>query len=444
MSVENNIKMDSKKKKSASSTPPEPPSIGLSIDSSATDNTIPPSITPRARPTFATPLLQSSRSQTLQWTLPKPFQQHKLIGRSRAAWHTSFLVPSLNAVLDTGVLIDDSRPQNVFITHGHSDHSLAILAYCRRITPPDVYVPAEAAMHLDNYIMSSKSLNLGFSVKSYHDFDAEGNRHSFPNTVGRKLIPWGDQFDRIRPHTSPSPNRRSKAPSPVPPADTPVEGEGEGEDEDFDGVEDPADLILPTHHILPVSASSPTTFPLKTHPTISVSILPRSHTVPSVGFLFTQASNRLKPEYRSLQGPELRDLRQSGVEITYQHRTPIFAFLGDGDHTSLLDDPEWLVGNEEKGVSACPVVITECSFLYESHRSQAVKTKHTIWADLEPIVRRHRSTTWVLMHFSKRYSDEDIVAFFEGIEDCPANIVVWVDGGNEILETKVRKDTGTI
>ncbi|KAF3079641.1 hypothetical protein TWF102_002792 [Orbilia oligospora] len=407
---------------------------------SETPTTIPQSLKPRIRPSFATPLLQSTRSQTLQWTLPKPFQQHKLIGRSRAAWHTSFLVPSLNAVLDAGVLIDDSRPQNVFITHGHSDHSLAILAYCRRITPPDVYVPSETAMHLDNYIMSSKALNLGFSVTSYHNFDEEGNRHSFPNTVGGRLIPWGEQFDRLRLNT-PSPSRRSKTPSPVPPTDTPAEPEDDDLD---DGGGDPADLILPTHHIIPVSSSSSTIFPLKTHPTISVSILPRSHTVPSVGFLFTQTSNRLKSEYRSLPGTELKNLRQQGVDITYQHRTPIFAFLGDGDHTSLLGDPEWLVGNEDKGVSGCPVVITECSFLYESHRAQAVKTKHTIWKDLEPIVRRHRDTTWVLMHFSKRYGDGEIVEFFEGLEECPQNIVVWVDGGNEIVDMKVKKDTGTI
>ncbi|KAK6535013.1 hypothetical protein TWF281_006311 [Arthrobotrys megalospora] len=432
-------------KHSQNGTAPEKPSIDapqsidISIRSSEAPPSIPQSLTPRTRPIFATPLLQSSRSQTLQWTLPKPFQQHKLVGRSRAAWHTSFLVPSLNAVLDAGVLIDDSRPQNVFITHGHSDHSLAILAYCRRITPPDVYVPAEAAMHLDNYIMSSKALNLGFPVKSYHNFDEEGNRHSFPNTIGGKLIPRGEQFERLRSHT-PSPNRKSKAPSPVPPADTP----DAVEDDDFDGVEDPADLILPTHHIIPVSASLPTAFSLKTHPTVSVSILPRSHTVPSVGFLFTQTSNRLKPEYRSLAGTELKNLRQQSIEITYQHRTPIFAFLGDGDHTSLLNDPEWLVGNDANGVSPCPVVITECSFLYESHRAQAVKTKHTLWSDLEPIVKRHKSTTWVLMHFSKRYGDEEIVKYFEGLEECPGNIVVWVDGGNEILDMKVKKDTGTI
>ncbi|KAK6521864.1 hypothetical protein TWF506_002067 [Arthrobotrys conoides] len=425
-----------------SSTASAPNSKDTSTVRSEESNSIPLPLKPRIRPSFATPLLQSTRSLTLQWTLPKPFQQHKLIGRSRAAWHTSFLVPSLNSVLDAGVLIDDSRPQNVFITHGHSDHSLAILAYCRRITPPDVYVPLETAMHLDDYIMSSKALNLGFSVKSYHNFDKEGNRRSFPNTVGGQLIPWGEQFDRLRLDT-PSPNRRSKASSPVPPVDTSVEQEEEDDDLD-DGGGDPADLILPTHHIIPVSSSSPTKFPLKTHPAISVSILPRSHTVPSVGFLFTQTSNRLKSEYRSLPGTELKNLRQQGVDITYQHRTPIFAFLGDGDHTSLLDDPEWLVGNEAQGVSGCPVVITECSFLYESHRAQAVKTKHTLWKDLEPIVRRHKSTIWVLMHFSKRYGDSEIVKFFEGLEDCPENIVVWVDGGNEILDMKVKRDTGTI
>ncbi|EPS35176.1 hypothetical protein H072_11481 [Dactylellina haptotyla CBS 200.50] len=398
------------------------------------NTSIPQAITPRTRPTFATPLLQPTRSQTLHWTLPQPFQQHKLVGRSRAAWHTSFLVPSLNTVLDAGVLIDDSRPQNVFITHGHSDHSYNILAYCRRITPPDIYVPAETARFMDDYILSSKALNLGFPVRSYHNFDQNGVGNTYLTVEGR-LTPRSAPASRSM---TPSPNRASNAALRSKLKAAIVKETGEPSQEDLDEDEDPSTLLLPTHNIVPVTTAADAVFTLKTHPAIKVSILPRNHTVPSVGFMFTQTSNRLKPAYRTLPGLELRDLRQQGVEITYQHRTPIFAFLGDGDHTSLLGDPEWLTGNEEKGLSHCPVVITECSFLYESHRAQAVKTLHTLWADLEPIVRRHTQTTWVLMHFSKRYSDAEIVEFFENLSDteagCPFNIVVWVDGGNEITE----------
>ena len=79
-----------------------------------------------------------------------------------------------------------------------------------------------------------------------------------------------------------------------------------------------------------------------------------------------------------------------------------------------------------------PVVITECSFLYPMHEAQGQKTMHTTWADLEPVVRRHLETTFVLIHFSLRYSDGDVRAFFRDMEGgCPGNVVVWLDGDGE-------------
>ena len=69
-----------------------------------------------------------------------------------------------------------------------------------------------------------------------------------------------------------------------------------------------------------------------------------------------------------------------------------------------------------------------CSFLREEHRAQAVKTKHTIWADLEPVVRRWPGTTFVITHFSMRYKDGEVRKFFAEMADPPGNIVVWVDG----------------
>ena len=148
------------------------------------------------------------------------------------------------------------------------------------------------------------------------------------------------------------------------------------------------------------------------------------HSVPCLGYLFGSETHRLRPEYSQLSGPEIRDLRQSGQEITTPHSTPIFAFLGDTTAATLAAEPEWL----RNGVS---VVITECSFLYEEHRNVAERTKHTIWGDLESVVRKWPETMFVLMHFSLRYSDADVAAFFRDLPDCPRNIVVWVDGDPE-------------
>jgi ribonuclease Z len=88
----------------------------------------------------------------------------------------------------------------------------------------------------------------------------------------------------------------------------------------------------------------------------------------------------------------------------------------------LGDGPQWLAD----GVL---VIITECTLLREEHRSQAQKTKHTIWSEVATIVRRWPATTFVLTHFSLRYKDEEIRSFFQRMPDAPPNIVIWCDGG---------------
>lgn len=53
------------------------------------------------------------------------------------------------------------------------------------------------------------------------------------------------------------------------------------------------------------------------------------HTVPSLGFVVYERRRKLKPEYHGLTGDQIRDLRQSGVDVTYELRIPLVAYLGD-------------------------------------------------------------------------------------------------------------------
>src|SRR5262249_26391133 len=53
-----------------------------------------------------------------------------------------------------------------------------------------------------------------------------------------------------------------------------------------------------------------------------------THTIPSVGFLVWDRRNKLKEEYLGLPGDKIRDLRQSGVEVTREVRVPILAYTG--------------------------------------------------------------------------------------------------------------------
>ena len=340
-----------------------------------------------APPTFATPLPQSPRSDILEWTFPKPYHNLTLTGRSRAAWHTSFVIPHLNLLLDAGLCVNNLRPKHIFLTHGHSDHTLLTPAFIKRSDPPDIYCPAEMKDALDGFLNAKTMLSEGGGIwppESKSPYLAKHLNAAEPSDSE-------DGATLLQPSTKTHP-------------------------------------LLQTHFIHALQPGSTVRLPrLPPQQSYTATAFACDHTVPCLGYLFSAVTSKLKPEYRSLSGPQLRALREDkGVELTTPVSTPVFAFLGDTTASTLAAAPSWL----EEGVK---VVITECSFLLEEHRTQAERTRHTIWADLEPVVRRWPGTVFVLMHFSLRYSDEDVRRFFRG-RDMPGNVVVWVDGEGDGAE----------
>jgi ribonuclease Z len=289
----------------------------------------------QSKPAFATPLPQSARSEILEWKFPKPHHQLVLTGKSRAAWHTSFVIPHLNLLLDAGLVVNNARPKHIFITHGHSDHSLLAPAFVKREDPPDIYCPTEVKRALDDFILAKTMLNRGGHI------DIEAAEQN-----GLKL------------------------------PENPDEGRSRSEQ-----------AFLSTHVTHGLQPGD--VVPLRRFPGVTATAFSCPHNVPCIGYLFSQTTNRLKAEYTGLSGPEIRDLRKTGVDITAPHTAPIFAFLGDTTAETLAAEPEWL--REE-----IPVVITECSFLYEKHRDQAIKTKHTYFPDLLPTIRKWPKTTFIL------------------------------------------------
>ncbi|KAK0630608.1 beta-lactamase-like protein [Bombardia bombarda] len=314
-------------------------------------------------PTFATPLPQSSRSDILEWRFPKPFHNYVLTGKSRAAWHTSFVIPQLNLLLDAGLCVNKLRPKHIFLTHGHSDHTLSTPDFVKKDDPPDIYCPAEMKAMLDDYVWAHRMLNRGGLAPD----EAGGPSHV-------------------------------RCP------------------------DDPPKTLLNTHVTHGLSPGDQV--PLRRCKNITATAFHCDHTLPCLGYVFSTTTHKLKPEYQARSGPEIKALRQSGQEITAPATSPIFAFLGDTTAATLAAGPEWLT----QGI---PIVITECSFLREEHRAQAEKTKHTIWADLEVVARSYPKTTFVITHFSLRYSNDEVRSFFADMADPPGNIVVWIDGQGE-------------
>jgi hypothetical protein len=109
-----------------------------------------------------------------------------------------------------------------------------------------------------------------------------------------------------------------------------------------------------------------------------------------------------------------------------------------------------------KRIFSAPIILIECTYLEESLSQEAERRGHVVWTFLRPIIAQHflssspvsaspHSTSFVLIHFSLRYSDEEIVSFFMDSERCqlpspsqsppqerqdlPPHLILWLDTG---------------
>lgn len=156
-----------------------------------------------------------------------------------------------------------------------------------------------------------------------------------------------------------------------------------------------------------------------------VRVFATEHKVPSVGFALFHVRSRLKPEFSSLKGPELAQKRKAGVELNMQVQVPCVAYVGDST-------PKWLshrlfVENE------FPIILCESTFVgaLEEEPQRAIDAAaehgHTNWDELGPLIAKKQvegaNTTFVLVHWSDRYSMKTIEKFFEGKK----NIFAWIN-----------------
>ena len=129
------------------------------------------------------------------------------------------------------------------------------------------------------------------------------------------------------------------------------------------------------------------------------------HTVPALGFLVYDRRRKLKAEYRNLAGPQIRDLRLSGVEVSEEQRVPLVAYLGD---------------SAPEGLDCCPdmfrakVLIAEMTFVAPGHRKDKIhKHGHMHLDDFVERRDRFQNECIIAAHFSTRYHDRQIRSFVE-------------------------------
>jgi ribonuclease Z len=126
------------------------------------------------------------------------------------------------------------------------------------------------------------------------------------------------------------------------------------------------------------------------------------HGIDSIGFGFNVKKNKLKEEYLQLSGKEIKKLKDSQVEITYETIVPAFIFLGDTDKTIL--------GINE--IYEYKTIIIECTYIYDNELELAEINKHIHWLDIKDIIINHPMTQFILIHFSMKYKKEEIISFF--------------------------------
>jgi ribonuclease Z len=125
-----------------------------------------------------------------------------------------------------------------------------------------------------------------------------------------------------------------------------------------------------------------------------VSTFATKHTIPSLGYLVWERRKKLKPEYQSLTGEQIRDLRLAGTEVSSEIRLAKVAFLGDTAPAGLDAFP---------AVFGAEILIVEMTFVAHNERPDVIhKYGHMHLDDILARADRFENGLIIASHFSTR------------------------------------------
>lgn len=154
---------------------------------------------------------------------------------------------------------------------------------------------------------------------------------------------------------------------------------------------------------------------------LGIKIFSCTHDVPTVAYGISTKKQLLKEEFFELKGDSkaLVELKKRGVQITNTVYEPNIAFVWDTTIHVLKNNPDIL---------KYPVIMIECTFLYEDDYEVSVAKKHIHWRSLKPYVLKYPDTVFVLVHFSLRYTEPEIASFFrnECAKEGIKNVKPWL------------------
>jgi ribonuclease Z len=118
-----------------------------------------------------------------------------------------------------------------------------------------------------------------------------------------------------------------------------------------------------------------------------------SHTVPALGYALIERRSKLREEFIDMPQEKLRELKEQGVEITRTLEIPLVAYTGDTELGPFLYRDEF---------ASAKIIITECTFFDDDHRSRAKVGKHMHLDDIKALTEAWNADAIVLIHLSRR------------------------------------------
>jgi ribonuclease Z len=151
-----------------------------------------------------------------------------------------------------------------------------------------------------------------------------------------------------------------------------------------------------------------------------ITAVPTSHPVPSLGYVVWERRQKLREEYQGLPGERIRELRESGAELTREVRVPLLAYTGDTGPAGLDDN---------RAFFEAKVLIMELSFLRPAHSREKIHAfGHLHLDDLIERAERFRNEAIVVAHISSRYEADEALRLVEERlpERLRGRVMVWI------------------
>jgi ribonuclease Z len=131
----------------------------------------------------------------------------------------------------------------------------------------------------------------------------------------------------------------------------------------------------------------------KIKPNLIARAFPTKHSKGSVGFSVIEKRKKLKPEYKSLTGPQIVELKKQGIEIDYPLELPIVSYLGDTQYVDF---------SQLKYIAESRILIAECTFYEGEHATRAEAGRHMHVDELTTLLKNLNNEHIIITHTTQR------------------------------------------